>query len=209
MIGRNGPTTQEIIGYLNSLADLVCPMWVEHEAVVYRTAWHPDGCPPRTPPETAPGVYHIDIGTEGDERYIGWGWHWPEVVGGYTTWRWTGEYPQTQLYVDLPPGAYSVSLTAQAFYQPRTLKVLANGVLLSTVPTASSGSVLSIQHSVLPDTLQTLTFSLPADVVGQGRHLRLTLDYDSVVVPKDVGQGSDGRKLAVAVDWVEFKAVGQ
>ncbi len=192
MIGRNGPTTQEIIGYLNSLPDLVCPVWVEHEAVVYRTTWHHDGCPARTPPETSAGVYHIDIGTEGDERYIGWGWHWPEVVGGSTTWRWTGEYPQTQLYVDLPAGAYQVSLAAQAFDQPRILKLLANGVPLGDAVTVKT------------DSLQTLTFTLPAEVVGAGKHITLTLDYDGVVVPKDAGQGSDERKLALAVDWIDF-----
>lgn len=26
------------------------------------------------------GVYHIDIGSSGDERFIGWGWHWPELL---------------------------------------------------------------------------------------------------------------------------------
>lgn len=197
MIGRSGPTTQEIIGYLNSLPDLVCPVWVEHEAVVYRTRWHPEGCPPRTPPETDSGAYRIDLGTEGDERFIGWGWHYPEVVGGATTWRWTGEYPQTQLYVDLPAGSYSVSLAAQAFYEPRTLTLSVNGVPLGEPVT------------VAPDTLQTLTFNLPADVVGDGKHLTLTLDYDNVVVPKDAGQGGDERKLAVAVDWVEFTPVAR
>ncbi len=195
MIGRNGPTPQEIIGYLNSLPDLVCPVWVEHEALVYRTIWHPAGCPARTPAETSPGVYRIDIGTEGDERYIGWGWHWPEIVGGATTWRWTGEYPQTQLYVDLPAGEYTVSLAAQAFYEPRTLKLMVNGVPLGSAVT------------IIPDSLQTLTFTLPADVVKDGKHLNLTLDYDGIIVPKEVGMGGDERKLAVAVDWVEFKAV--
>ncbi|MCA0456154.1 MAG: hypothetical protein LCI00_19405 [Chloroflexi bacterium] len=196
MIGRSGPTTQEIIGYLNSLPDLVCPVWVEHEAVVYRTSWHPEGCPPRTPPQTDSGAYSIDLGTEGDERYIGWGWHYPEMVGGATTWRWTGEYPQTELYVDLPAGSYSVSLAAQAFYEPRTLTLLANGVPLGEPVT------------VAPDTLQTLTFNLPADVVGDGRHITLTLDYDNVVVPKEAGQGGDERKLAVAVDYVAFILAG-
>ncbi len=197
MIGRSGPTPQEIIGYLNSLPDLVCPVWVEHEAVVYRTTWHPDGCPPRTPPETSTGVYHIDIGTEGDERFIGWGWHWPEIVGGSTTWRWTGEYPQTQLYVDLLPVAYTVSFAAQAFYEPRQLKVLANGVPLGDPVTVTT------------DSLQTFSFNIPADVVEQGKHLTLTLDYDAVVVPKVVGQSGDERKLALAVDWVEFKVANQ
>jgi hypothetical protein len=97
----------------------------------------------------------------------------------------------------LPAGAYTVSIAAQAFYQPRILKVLANGVPLGDPVTVKT------------DSLQTLTFNLPADVVKDGKHLTLTLDYDGVVVPKDVGQGGDERKLAVAVDWIDFQAVGQ
>src|SRR5690606_17385445 len=65
LIGREGPTVQEVIGWLNAQADLLCPVWVEGDAVVYRTAWHPDGCPPRTPPEVEPGVYQIDVGSPG------------------------------------------------------------------------------------------------------------------------------------------------
>ena len=65
-----------MLGYLNSLGDLLCPVAVEGDAVFYRTAWHPDGCPPRTPPETSPGVYTLDIGSPGDEAFIGWGWHY-------------------------------------------------------------------------------------------------------------------------------------
>ncbi len=203
-IGRNGPTPQEIIGYFNSLPDLVCPVWVERDAVVYRTYWHPDGCPTRTPPQTEAGAYRIDIGSSGDERFIGWGWHWPELVGGDTTWRWIGEYPQTKLYVDLPPGDYRVSLTAQAFGEPRQIRLLVNDVPLSFVSTTGESSP-DAQNTVPPDSLHQFTFDLPANLVGQGRHLTLTLDYDAVVVPKDIGQSDDPRKLAVAVDWVEFQ----
>jgi hypothetical protein len=202
LIGRNGPTVQEIIGYLNSLDDLLCPVWIEKEVVVYRTFWHPDGCPPRTPPETEPGVFTVDIGTEGDERFIGWGWHWPEVVGGSTTWRWTGEYNDTKLYVDLPPHPYEVSLAAQAFWEPRKLRVLVNGQPL--ILGANGKGSEATEVTVPTDRLQTFSFALPADVVGQGKHLTLTLAYDSVVVPKAVGQSEDPRKLAVAVDWIKF-----
>ncbi len=201
-IGRYGPTPQEIIGYFNALNDLLCPVWIERDAVVYRTAWHPDGCPARTPLETEPGVYTIDIGSSGDERYIGWGWHWPETVGGATTWRWTGEYPDTKLYLDLPPGDYQVSLAAQAFAEPRELQVLVNGHPLSNALERGLGGEVV---QVTTDTLQTFTFTLTAEVVGQGKHLTLTLAYDSVIVPRDIGQSDDPRKLAIAVDWVRFE----
>ncbi len=204
-IGRNGPTPQEIIGYLNSLPELVCPIWVERDAVVYRTYWHPDGCPPRIPSETETGVYRIDIGSSGDEKFIGWGWHWPELVGADTTWRWTGEYPQTKLYVDLPSGSYQVSLAAQAFWEARTIRLLVNDVPLSVVSSASESDTQTV---IQPNSLQTITFTLPAAVVGAGKNLKVTLDYDGVVVPKEVGQSEDPRKLAVAVDWVEFGKQG-
>lgn len=34
--------------------------------------------------------------------------------------------------------------------------------------------------------------------------MTVTLDYDAVIVPNEVGQSADPRKLAVAVDWVAF-----
>jgi len=124
------------------------------------------------------------------------------LVGADTTWRWTGEYPQTKLYVDLPAGEYQVTVSAQAFWEPRQIRLLANDVPLSVV--VASGSTVDTPTIVQPNSLQQFTFKLPADVVGQGKHLTLTLDYDAVIVPKDVGQSEDPRKLAVAVDWVEF-----
>ena len=192
LVGKIGPTNQEIIGYFNSLPDLLCPMYVEGDAVAFRTTWHPDGCPPRTPPETSPGVYQIDIGESGDERYIGWGWHWQEEVPGLHV-RWTGEYPQTLLYVDLPPQGYKFSLSAQSFYRDRQLEVLVNGVSVGTqtVPTAN---------------LATLEYDIPAAAVGDGKHITITLAYDSTDSPADVGLGGDTRKLAIMVDWVRFAA---
>jgi len=189
-VGLNGPTNQEIIGYLNSLPDLVCPMYVEGDALVYRTAAHPDGCPPRTPPETAPGEYTIDIGAPDDVRYIGWGWHWREDVPGLNV-RWTGEYPETQLYVDLPPGAYKVRLAAQAFYRGRALEILVNGesVGAQTVPVAN---------------LAALEYAIPAALIGDGQQVTITLAYDGTDVAADLGLNSDTRRLAVMVDTVTF-----
>jgi hypothetical protein len=191
MIGRATVTPQEIIGYLNSLGDVLCPVWVEGDAVVYRTASHPLPCPPRTPPQVESGVYQIDLGSSGDERYIGWGWHWPEDVG--VTWRWAGEYPQALVYVDLPPGDYAVTLAAQAFHEVRMLTVMAGDTILGNPVTVQAGS------------LQTFTFTLPASLMGEGRHLALTLAYDAVVVPDEIGQSADPRRLSVAVDWLRFE----
>jgi hypothetical protein len=189
-IGRNTSTIQEIVGYFNSLPDLLCPYVVEGEAIVYRTAWHPDGCTDRTPPQLESGAYQIDIGTAGDEFFIGWGWHWQEQVAGLTL-RWSGEYPQAEVYLDLPPQDYTLTFAAQAFYEARTVQVLVNGVEV--------GEPLEIAT----DTLQEYSVNLPSEVVGDGEHLTLTFAYDAVVSPVDVGQG-DPRRLAIAVDWIRF-----
>lgn len=191
LIGRDSPTVQEILGYFNSLGDLLCPYTVEGDAAVYRTSWHPDGCSPRTPPQTSPGVYTLDIGSPGDEGFIGWGWHYQEQVGGLTL-RWAGAYPQTLVYLDLPPGAYAVDLAAQAYWQPRQLRLLVDGVPLGNSVT------------VAVDSLREYSFIIPADVIGAGKGVTLALDYDAVVVPADVAQSGDTRGLAVAVDWIRF-----
>ena len=192
IIGRIGPTAQEIIGYFNSLDDLLCPVWVEGDAVVYRTAAHPDGCPGRIPEEIEPNVFAIDSGTSGDERYIGAGWHWPESVFDVTL-RWTGAASQTQFYADLPPDDYTVTITAQAFWETRELQLLVNAAPL--------GDPVSVEK----DGLQNLTFDLPADRVGDGKHLTFTLAYDAAVVPVEVGQSADERPLAIAVDRIQFE----
>jgi hypothetical protein len=109
--------------------------------------------------------------------------------------RWVGEYPQTQVYVDLPPGAYDITLSAQAFWEPRELRLSANDTPL--------GDPVTVQT----DSLQQFTFDLPAGQVGDGQHLTLTLDYDDVVVPEEVGQSADGRPLAISVDRIVFRVV--
>jgi len=81
----------------------------------------------------------------------------------------------------------------QAFWEGRQVRLLVNEVPLGEM------------QPVAPDNLQTLTFALPAEVVGDGQHLTLTLDYDGWIVPAEVGQSADPRKLAIAVDWVRFQ----
>jgi hypothetical protein len=177
-------TVQEVLGYFNSLPGQVCPVFVEGPAVVYRTVWHPDGCPPRTPPEIAPGVYQIDVGSRGDEPYLGWGWHWQEEIVPGLSARWTGQFPQSQVYVNLPRGAYTVTLAAQSYQQARALRLEVNGT--------PAGEV-----TVSPDRLEAVTFSIPADLTGG--FLTLTLDYDA---PQEVAPGD--RALALLVDWIQF-----
>lgn len=186
-IGRETATAQEIVGYFNQLDDLLCLYAVEGAAIVYRTTWHPEGCPSRSADAISPGVYQIDIGAAGDERYIGWGYHWSETVSGVTL-RWTGEYPQTDTYVDLPPAAYEFSAALQAFWEDRRVTLRVNGVEV--------GDPVTVSAAALAD----YAWSIPAEVIGDGQHVQITLVYDAVVVPAEVGQSADQRRLAIAVD---------
>lgn len=190
-IGLHGPTNQEIISYFNSLPGLLCPFAVEGPAVAYRTTWHPAGCPARTPPEVRPGVFRIDVGSPDDVRYLGGGWHWSEQVFDISL-RWAGHEPQASLFVDLPPGAYTVTLAAQAFWQDRSVQLQVNGEPAGEPVTVGTGG------------LAALSFDVPAGLVGDGRHVEFTLVYDGWTVPAEAGQSADPRPLAVAVDWVEF-----
>jgi hypothetical protein len=192
-IGREGPTLQEIIGFFNRLDDLLCFYTQEGDALVYRTAWHPDGCDllTRTPPETSSGVYEVDIGSAGDERYIGWGYHPQEQVAGLTL-RWTGEYPQTDTYVDLPLGSYTLTATLQAFWENRRISLRVNGVEV--------GEAVDVGTDGLAD----YRWRIPAEMIGDGQHLQVTLAYDDVIVPVEVGQSADQRRLAVAVERLRF-----
>jgi hypothetical protein len=185
-----GTTQGEVIGFFNQQRDLVCPVWVEGDALVYRTAWHPDGCPPRTPPELT-----IDIGGTDDVRYLGWGWHPAEPVGG-TRWRWTGQplFGQTdaRLYLDLPSADYTMTLSAQSFRESRTLQVRVNE------------TVLEETAQVQPDGLAEYVFMLPAAAIPDDGRVEIALIYDAAPSPAELGVSEDQRPLAVALDWVRL-----
>ena len=194
-IARSAPTIQEIVGYFNQLDDLLCFYAAEGDALVYRTRWHPDGCESltRTPPRDASGAYLIDIGTPGDERYIGWGYHWPEQIAGLTL-RWTGEYPYTDTYIDLPPGSYDLTVSMQAFWENRRVSLEVNGEAVGKAVEVGTGA------------LAEYTWRIPANAIGSRWHVQIRLIYDRVIVPAEVGQSGDTRRLAVAVDWLRFTA---
>lgn len=187
----NGQRPEAIYGFFNSLPSLVCPWAIEGQAIVYRTAWHSAGCPPRIPPQLESGAYQVDIGSTGDEAFLGAGWHWPESVAGLTL-RWAGAQPQADLYLDLPPDEYEIEIAAQAFWETRTLQLQVNGQRLAEMA------------EVTTESLQPYRFTLPTEVVGDGQHLTVSLVYDSWRTPQEVLGSQDVRPLAVAVDWVRF-----
>jgi hypothetical protein len=185
--------TQEILALFNAHPSL-CFVEVERDAVFYRTTSHPKGCPPRIPPEIAPGVYRIPLGQPGDEGFIGQGWFWQENIGG-TPARWAGGRPEAVVYASLPSGrGYSLTLRAVAFYAPRTVKVVANAENL--------GSFV-----VSPGEWSEHTVRIPADLVDRADgNLVVSLSADGMLSPADAGLSGDTRLLAVAYNWVEFRA---
>jgi hypothetical protein len=194
LIGQNTATVQEIVGYFNQLDDLLCHHVTEGDAIVFRTRWHPDGCPSRTPPEGETGAFTIDVGSPGDERYIGWGYHWSETVSGVTL-RWTGEFPYTDTFIDLPPSDYDLTVTMQAFWEARRIALEVNG--------APAGDPVEVGTGSLAD----YTWRIPAALLGDGTHVQIRLIPDAVIVPSEVGQSADPRRLAVAIDQMRFERV--
>jgi hypothetical protein len=191
MIGLNSVATVEIIGYFNALPDLLCPYAVEGDAIAYRTAWHPSGCQARTPPQIEAGVYQLDIG-QGDEAFLGWGFHPAEQIFD-GVFRWTGAYPQTTLYLDLPPAEYEMVFNAQAFVEERIVTIWINDTHIGDV-------IITPQHLV------DYRVNIPAEVIGDGHHITLRFEYDGWIVPSEAGINPDPRRLAILLDWVKFIA---
>lgn len=203
LIGRDGPTLQEILAFFNAHDDLMCPYTVEGAAIVYRTRWHPLGCVPRTPAQTAPDSYRVDIGSPGDDRFIGSGWHQQERIFD-TTVRWMGQTtdqtaetqltsPRTQLWIDLPPRNYLLRLAVQSFHEARRMRVRVGSVLLD-------GEAI-----IKPDALREATFTIPAAALGSGQHVEVVFLFDGQIVPAEIGQSADPRPLAAMVDWMAFE----
>ncbi len=190
-VGRDGPTSQEIIGFLNQLPHLVCPLLVERDAVLYRSRWHPSGCPARRPPALDDSSVQIDVGSPGDELYLGWGWHRQENISGITL-RWAGEYPQADLYVELTPGVYRLTMYAQAFAETRSVWLLVNDD-----PVGQAAAISA-------EGLAEYSFGIPPERIGQGVPTKFSLVYDTVQTARQLGISEDARPLSVAVDWIRF-----
>ncbi len=192
LIDPYAPTLQEIIGFLNAQHDSLCPPIVERDLVVYPTRWRFHQCPNRSPIEQN-GAYVIDVGAPDDVRYLGWGFHPRETIAGLNV-RWTGEYPQADVYVDLPAGEYELTITAQSFYVDRRLEVRLNGEAIG-------------ETVITTDALREYTFTLPAALLSDGYAMTITLDYADGVSPTDLGQGTDTRRLSLMVDTLVFRRI--
>lgn len=194
LFGREAPIVGEIVGYLNQQDDLLCPPLVEDALIAYRTQAHPDDCPVRFPTD---GV--IDIGTPGDETYLGWGWHYAETIAGITA-RWSGaafpleaaDAPTAVLYVDLPAAVEQVTITAQAFVSDRLLTVTLDGERLTPTPITVSAAGLA-EYAV----------DLPPGRTDRS-HAAIALIVDAAPSPAELGPSADQRPLGLLIDRVTF-----
>ncbi len=196
--------TLETLAFFNGQPSL-CFIEVERDAVLYRTTSHPKGCPPRLPPQTAPGDYTLRFGEPGDEGFIGHGWYGPEAVGGETA-RWAGGRQEALIYASLPPGpAYSVTFRATAFDQARTVKVVVDSGT-SGEPHIEQLGFMTIE----PGGWHEYTLEIPAGLLMPPRgDLIMSLSADGMVSAAELGLSPDERPLTVAYDWVRFRAEGE
>lgn len=183
MIGRYGTTNEEILSVLNALPDLLCVITVERDTVLYRARRAPDDCPP--PPDLQ--TYMIDLGMSGDESAIGTGWYPHEEVPG-TRVRWAGVGSEAILYANVPDGSYKMTIRAQAFRSARSVRVLIGDESIGT-------------FDLPPDALIDRELTIPARLVASGRPTAIRLMYG------ESGLNTDGRTLAIMVDWVRFDRV--
>lgn len=199
---------QEVLAFFNA-QDSVCPVTVERDAVLYRTISHPKGCPPRPPPQTAPGEYTLYLGEPTpaalmpDAPFIGHGWYPPEDIGGERA-RWAGDGNEALLYASLPPGsAYTMTLRAVAFHEPRAIRVVVGNLVNGEPVVARLGT-----FTVAPGDWSEHTLTVPTDLVAAlGGDLVISLAADGAISAAEAGLSADARPLTLAYDWVRFVAV--
>lgn len=177
----------EISAFLNSQRGLVCPLLTEGAAVVYRTNWHPDGCPPLALPTAPDGAALLDIGASADALIIGPGWHFPEPLFDLTV-RWMGAEPASVI-VDVPPADYTLTVRGQAYEAERVLTLAVNG------------QPVGEPIAVAPSGLAEYTFAIPRSAVGSGAGVVLTLSADGALPapgtpPRDLSVMVEGMRLA-------------
>ena len=138
----------------------------------------------------------LDLGDEGDARYLGMGWFRSEAVGGAQA-RWAGDGTTSVVRLTPPNGAEDgATLTVRtAAYPPDqrvTLRV--NGVELET-------------HTLTPDWAE-YTWRIPRGVLGTREIAEIELVHARAVSAYDLtgGASPDQRPLAAAYDWVRLTA---
>jgi hypothetical protein len=84
-----------------------------------------------------------------------------------------------------------MEVVAQSFMADMPTEIFINGQSLGvyTVPMA---------------TLLPILVQIPAEMVGDGNNLTITLAYESAISPAELGMNDDARPLALMIDRVRF-----
>jgi hypothetical protein len=148
---------------------------------------------------------HVDLGSEGDDRFLIFGWSGPEGDAG-GTFRWS-EGEASGISVALlgarvvPDGEtprmddYVLRLTADPFeapgYEGQVLSVEVNGT--------------RVADERLTPGLREYVVAVPGERLGRGLN-RLTFRYRYAVSPRHAGVGEDTRTLAVRFGEIHLEA---
>jgi hypothetical protein len=144
---------------------------------LYRVTRDPDGR----------AVGRLEMGS-GELPYLSGGFYERETSPDGTTFRWTDGDAAISLPLSDDVGSLALRVSGPPPGVPRaTLELFIDGRLAGAW--------------ALPDSFVTLGAEVPADVVKDGR-LEVRLRSDAWV-PRQNGVGNDGRRLGVAVDWIE------
>ena len=137
----------------------------------------------------------VDLGPT-DAMWLGDGWHDPERLPDGPTFRWARESSTLRLVLD-HPATLRVQIRARAFSWPSApsqhLRLSVNGQAQEPMEVPADWAVL---ERVVP----AAAWRTGANAV--------VLTFDRATRPSDVGQGSDTRPLAAAVDYVRIVVEG-
>jgi len=145
--------------------------------------------------DLAAGAIHmgaLDPGREACAPYLGSGWLKAEETGDGVLFRWTGAETATLQLEISEPGSGRIVLHGYALYgedRERRGELLINGH--------------SLGEAILPASLETATWPVPAGVMGRGGNV-VELRIDRTVSP-----AGDTRSLGVLVDWLGFVPEGE
>ncbi|MBK8022708.1 MAG: hypothetical protein IPK19_15055 [Chloroflexi bacterium] len=217
LIAPDQSAINEIITFFNAHPDLVCWAATEGDLVAYRTTSHPDGCGSLSPndmvcwksptaldsgcginPGSGDNAASIVINLGGDSEipFLGPGWYYPEAIFD-TTIRWAGAAETAAVFATLAPGAYSLTVTGQAFHEPRAVTLLIDG------------SPVGAPVTIAPDALRDYAFAFELEGESSAaERVNIALAFDDRLTPREAGLGEDDRTLAIMVDRIILRLEG-
>lgn len=135
----------------------------------------------------------IDVGAEGDDRFLGGGWGQPETWGD-ATFRWAVGGSAWVVFQTKARAPYELRIrTAPFLYDdapPQRIEVVFNGEPVGEIELAKS--------------MRGYRLAIPAEVVRNGLNA-VELRFATAVSPESQGVSDDRRRLAARVERLEFR----